>query len=99
PDVLCWRERPALRAEPLREGRKLAGHLAASGRGGEFLRGRQPHRELGEFPRLARSGPAELPLQRTLQQIVVEYQPAGLDVIQEGGQRLGITDVNAAVPR
>ena len=63
PDVPGRRERPAPRAKPFRESAELADNLAASGRLGEFLRGRQGHRKLGEFPLLARSGPTELPLQ------------------------------------
>ena len=91
-------EGPPLRAKPIREGTELPDNLAASGRRGEFLRGRQDHRKLSEFPLLARGGPAELPLQRTPQQILIEHQPAFTDIGQEGGQRLGIADVHAAVP-
>jgi hypothetical protein len=86
------------RAEPFRERTELPGNLAASGRRGEFLRGRQAHRKLGEFALLTRSGPAELPLEHTPEQILIEHHPAFPDIIQEGGQRRGIADVHAAVP-
>jgi hypothetical protein len=61
-------------------------------------RGRQAHRKLGEFPLQARSGPAELPLKHTPQQIFIEHHPAFPDIIQVGGQRRGIADFQAAVP-
>ena len=98
PDVPGRCERPPLRAKPIREGAELPHNLAASGRRSEFLRGWQDHRKLSKFPLLARGGPIELPPQRTLQQILIEHQPTFLDIGQEGGQRLGIADVHAAVP-
>ena len=98
PDVPGRREHPPPGAKPIREGAELTGNLAASGRRGEFLRGRQAHRKLGEFPLLARSRPAELPLEDTPQQILVKRQTAVTDIGQEGGQRLGVADVHAAVP-
>jgi hypothetical protein len=97
PDVPGRCERPPLWAKPIREGTELADRFAASCRSGQFLPVRQAHRELGEFPLLARGGSAELPLQRTPQQILIGHQPAFLDIGQEGGQRLGIADVHAAV--
>src|SRR6266536_2745942 len=89
---------PAAAAKPFRERTELRDYLAASGRRGEVLRGRQAHRKLGEFPLLTRSGPAELALEHTPQQILIEHHPAFPDIIQEGGQRRGIADVHAAVP-
>src|SRR5208283_5084771 len=87
PDVPGRRERPAAAAKPFRERTELPDNLAASGRRGEFLRGRQAHWKLGEFPLLARSGPTELPLKHTPQQILVKQQTALLEITQEGGQR------------
>src|SRR5256885_15412814 len=72
PDVPGRRERPAAAAKPFREGTELRDYLAASGRRGEFLRGRQAHRKLGEFALLTRSGPAELALEHTPKQILIE---------------------------
>ena len=63
PDVPGRRERPAPRAEPFGEGAELPDHLAASGRGGELLRGREASPGAGRIsaPGPERAGRAAAP--------------------------------------